>query len=278
MAYGITTVTGRALACAGFTGATVVGLRFAGAGFLTFLLLGLARRPFRPAHRERWPLLWAGLGFAITSQLFFSALQRGTAGIVALLFYAFPAVVTFIEMLSGRRPPRMVIVALVLALVGVVVIISPSGQLPISLPGIGFALASAVTYGTSLLVSDRAVRNTNPLTKAAWVCVIVGGGNLLPGICRGAIMAPGNYLPLFILNSIASMATITLVFLGMRYIGPARAGIVMTLEAISAVIFGWVFLAEACGARQALGGLIVLGAALIIAASGNPPETRPAAT
>jgi drug/metabolite transporter (DMT)-like permease len=60
-------------------------------------------------------------------------------------------------------------------------------------------------------------------------------------------------------------------FAAMNRIGASRVAVVMTLEAVSSVVMAAVFLGESVNALQALGGVAVLGAAIVIARSQPSP-------
>ena len=126
-------------------------------------LLAVRRRPCWPAPGERLAVFLLGaVGYAIESTFFFLALDRGTAAAVALLFYAYPAIVTLVELATGTARPSA-------RLVGAIALSRrrgrswswPSGDDHITggggaRPGAASALASPLYF----LASHRFVRGT----------------------------------------------------------------------------------------------------------------------
>lgn len=284
VSYGITIVCNRELATRGFGPAASLTVRFGVAGALLLGLLVAARRPLLPAPGERWRALALGLvGYAVESVLFYSALERGTAAAVALLFYSYPAMVAVLEIAIGRlRLDARIATALALSVGGTVLIVAAGSRVTITPAGVAFALASAVSFSVYLLVSARATPRTDSLTNGAWVAVgaslsiatfgLLGGG--------GGLRAPGASWWLMALNGVATASAFTLLFAALRRMGASRTAIVMTMEAVSAVVLGALLLGERLGPRQALGGVAILAATLLVrkaGASGDQPAAAAAA-
>jgi len=284
VSYGVTIVCNRELATRGFGPAASLSVRFALAGTLLLVVLAAARRPLLPAPGERWRALALGLvGYAVESVLFYSALERGTAAAVALLFYSYPAMVALLELLlpwRSLRPPALgrlqldsrVAAALALSVGGTLLIVTADSRVSVTTTGVVFALTSAASFSVYLLASARATPRTDALTNGAWVAVgaavsIVVFGALGGG---GGLRAPGASWWLMALNGTATAAAFTLLFAAVRRIGPSRTAIVMTMEAVSAVVLGALVLGERLTGRQALGGALVLGATLLVGRKALP--------
>lgn len=273
ISYGVTVVFGRYFAEAGFSAPTVVGVRFSGAAVVILFFLAVTRRKIMPARRERLATVTvAFFGFFLTAQLFFVALQNGSAGMVALLFYAFPAIVLIGDYLLGVKASTTSVVALCLAGLGTSLIALAGDGSGINAVGVMFALLSAGTYAFGLLASGRWLIRTDPVAKSFWVCSIVGGAALIQGTIFGGLENPGGYWGWFVANMFATVGAYTFVLVALSFINPTRTGVIMTLEAVSAVIIGWLVLGETLGAIQLIGGAVVLGAAILIAADTSADE------
>jgi drug/metabolite transporter (DMT)-like permease len=283
VSYGVTIICNRELATRGFGPASSLSVRFGTAGALLLALLVVGRRPLLPAAGERWRALSLGLvGYAFESVLFYSALERGSAAAVALLFYSYPAMVAVVELATGRvRLAGRVATALALSVVGAVLVVSAGEEVTITVAGIAFALAAAASFTVYLLASARATPRTEALTNGAWVAVgaslsIVVFGALGGG---GGLEAPGPSWWLMLVNGAATAAAFTLLFAAVRRMGASRTAIVMTMEAVSAVVLGAVLLGERLGPRQALGGGAIVAATLLVGrarASGAQPAAAAA--
>ena len=251
---------------------TVLGVRFGVAGVVLLALLRALRRPALPVPGERLRAVLLGVvGYAIESTLFFMGLERGTAAAVALLFYAYPAIVTVLEAVLGRRPPSSrSVVALALAAGGTALVVLAGTSVAISATGVLFALGSAGSFAVYLLVSHRLVVRTESLCLSAWVALGASASFLVRGAVRGSLVAPGSHWPVMIVNGMATAAAFSFMFAGLRRIGPARTSVIMTLEALFAVILASVFLGETLRPLQLVGGAAIVAATMLIGLTKTP--------
>lgn len=267
LAYGITIVVNRTLATRGFGPQSVLGIRFGVAAAALLLVMAALGQPLLPERGERLrALLLGAIGYAVESSLFYSALERGSAGAVALLFYSYPAMVTIAELLGRQvHASRRLVAALVLSGAGTAVIVAGGERLAISRSGIAFALASAAGFSAYLLASSRIVPRTHALTNAAWVAAGAALSLLTQGAVLGGLRAPGASWWLMILNGVATAAAFGFMFTALKRLGASRTAVVMTLEAASAVVLAALVLHESLAPVQLVGGAAVLGATVLIA-------------
>ena len=266
MSYGVTIVCNRELALRGFGPAASLSVRFAIAAAVAFFIIGLARRPLMPAPGERWRVLALGVGgYAAESALFYSGLQRGTAAAVALLFYAYPAMVAIVELAAGVvRPTVRLLGALALSVAGTILVVAAGERVAITPMGVFFALASSAAFAAYLLISARAVRATDSLTTGAWVALGASLSLTTFGALTGGLRWPGPSLWLMTVNGVATASAFTLLFAALKRMGASRTAIVMTMEAFSAVVLGALLLGERLRPLQAVGGAGILVAAVLI--------------
>jgi len=273
-AYGITIVIGRDLASHGFDSATVLGIRFGFGGLILVAALVAARRPLLPVAGERVAALLLGvIGYATESTFFYLGLAHGSAAAVALLFYLYPAVVTLLEIaLTRTRPSPATIGALVLSATGTALVAASGSRVEISAAGVGFTVTSAVAFSIYLLTGERLMRRTDALTTGAWVAVGASASLLTrAALLHGIHVRPGHW-PELIAYGAATAAAFTLMFAALRRIGSSRTAVVMTLEAVFAIVLAAIFLHERISAAQAVGGVAILAAAVIIGLT--PPARR----
>jgi drug/metabolite transporter (DMT)-like permease len=276
--YGVTVIVNRELATRGFGPDATLGIRFSVAAGVLLGLLAIRRRPLLPVPGERVRALLLGLvGYAIESSLFYRGIQRGSAAAVALLFYSYPALVTVIELVSGRQTPRVRLLApLALSLAGTALIVAAGSEVTISRAGVLFTLAAAAAFSVYLLASARIVQRTDALTNGAWVAAGAAISLLLQGAATGGLRAPGSSWWLLGLNGLATAAAFSLMFAALKRLGPSLTAVVMTLEALSAVILGALILHERLTTLQLVGGAAILAATVLIAtAKAAPAMARP---
>jgi drug/metabolite transporter (DMT)-like permease len=195
ISYGVATTLGRDLASAGVDSATALGIRFTIAAAALAALLAIRRAPLLPRRGERVKIFLLGaIGYTLESTLFYLSLERGTAAACILLFYAYPAIVTAIDLVRGRerRIPGTVL-ALALSLGGTVTVIASSSNVSITTAGAALALGSALGYAIYLLVGREMGRRTDAMTAACWVAVGAAAATLLRGAATGTFGGGGGH-------------------------------------------------------------------------------------
>jgi drug/metabolite transporter (DMT)-like permease len=278
LSYGITVVIGRELAKAHLPPADALGLRFGIAGLMLVILLVLTRRPVMPAPGERVRvLLFGAIGYAVESAFFYSGLARGTAAAVTLLFYSYPAVVTVADLvITRRRPAPQVVVALVLAAGGAGVIAAGSGDVDISGAGIAFSLAAAASFALYLLAGDRLLHRTDSMRIAAGTAVGASASLLTFAAVAGEVNVPADRWWQLLIYGGATASAFAFMFAALRRLGSQRTSVLLTLEAVFAIVLAAIFLDEGLGLAQALGGAGVLAAAVIISLTPLRPPVETA--
>ena len=276
LSYGVTVVIGRELAKAHLPPADALGLRFGIAGVLLVLLLAVRRRPIlaEPGERVR-VLLFGAAGYAVESTFFYSGLARGTAAAVTLLFYSYPAVVTVAELaITRRRPAPQVVVALALAAGGAGVIAAGSGDVDISGAGIAFSLAAAASFAVYLLAGDRLLHRTDSMRIAAGTAVGASASLLTFALVRSQIEVPADRWWQLLIYGGATASAFAFMFAALRRVGSQRTSVLLTLEAVFAIVLAAIFLDEGLGPAQAVGGAAVLAAAVIISLTPLRPRVE----
>jgi drug/metabolite transporter (DMT)-like permease len=255
VSYGITVVLNRSMATAQLPAGVVLSLRFGVAALVVFVVLAVLRRPLWPAAGERWRVFLVGLvGYGLESMIFFAALERGTAAAVSLLFYSYPTVVTLLERALDRR--RLLAVALSTG--GTVLVIVAGAEVSISVTGAVLAVAAAVAFALYLLAGHRLIRHTDALVTSAWVAGGAALWHLTRAVLNGRVSPPLGHWPQLLGNGLATAAAFVLMFAALRRIGAGPTSVVMTLEALSAVVLGGLFLNETLRPLQAVGGAAIL--------------------
>jgi len=248
---------------------TLLSIRF----ILAALLFWLALRPgdLRAMARRdvRIAVGLGAVGYAAQAGLFFSALERIDAGLLALILYTFPAMVTVAAIALGRErvDPRR-IVALVLASAGLALVVAGAGAGKLDPLGVALGLASAVVYTTYILVGDGVAGRVPARVLSTLVCTgaaitLVGGSAALGELHPGDVTLAG-WGWLASLAVVSTVASIGLFFAGLKRVGPTTASIVSTFEPVVTVVLAFLVFGETLGPVQLLGGALVIGAVLVL--------------
>jgi len=249
--------------------------RFALAGLVLWALVLARRIPLRGLGRPlALGLVLGGAGYALEAGLFFSALERIDASLASLLLYAYPALVTAGAIGLGReRPDRRRWLALGVASAGLVLVLGAGGSDADPL-GVVLALASAVAYAAYILGSDRLANALHPLAFAASVTTGAAVAFAALAALRGgpglAAVTPAGWIWVAAIALVSTVLPIAAFFGGLERIGPSRASILSTVEPPVTVALAMVVFGETLGWPQALGGLLVLSAAVLVVEQVDP--------
>ncbi len=225
-------------------------------------LRGLPRRSILAA------LGMGAIGYATQSGLFFLALERMDASLLALVLYTYPALVFAAAVAIGReRPTARRVAALLAALTGVALVLLGAASGSVDPLGAAMGLGAACAYTVYILVGDRVVGDVPPVPLAALVCTGATATFAIAAAVRG-----GPELDLGVagwgwVGAIAVVSTIVAIlafFAGLRRVGPSAAAILSTLEPVVTVGLAAAAFGETLGAVQLLGGALVLGAVVVM--------------
>jgi drug/metabolite transporter (DMT)-like permease len=275
VAFGVMPVFGKLAFQAGVGVATLLCIRFLMAAPLLWgLTLARGGMPRMPLGVMARALALGAVGYALQAGLYFLALQRMDAGVLSLILYSYPALVTGAAILLGREPAnRRRLAALVTASAGLVLVVAGTGAGAFDLAGAALGAGAALAYTTYILVSDVVTAKVPPLPLAALVAtgaaVTLTATALLTGSFDTGFAAEG-WLWLGLAAFVSTVVAVVLFFSGMSRVGPSTAAILSTLEPPVTVSLAFVTFGQGLGALQLLGALAVLGGAVIV----NLPAAR----
>lgn len=289
--FGAMAIFGKLAYAAGVSPGALLLLRFTVAAVLLGLLLAL-RPGLRttsavsgsPAGTSRVRLVVTALGlgavgYATQATLYFSALQRIDASLVALVLYTYPALVTVAAAALGREaltPGRLA--ALVVASAGTVLVLLGAGGFSVDRTGVALAFGAAVTYTGYILVADTAVHRLSPVVLAALVMAGASAALAVRSIATGGIDLRFGSAGWVWIACIAVMSTVMAMlafFAGLRRTGPSTAAILSTFEPVVTTALAALTLNEFLTPVQLVGGLIVLSSVAVLQLR---PQRRPVAS
>lgn len=218
-------------------------------------------------------ILMGALGYVGQSFCYFTALTYIPAGLVALLLYLYPALVTlFTKLILKEKLSKIKVVALCLALTGMILTIGPSGgRNPI---GILLALGAAFIYSGYILTGSRIVKPGKTIPSS---CVIMISAAMVYGVM---ILFKGDSFPTTLKgwSSVSALALISTViaagsFLaGLERVGPVVASTLSTIEPVVTVFLATLILSETITSGQMVGGSLILFAVLLLVKKPTSPK------
>ncbi len=244
----------------------MLALRFGGQSILLLLAIRLLGRPFLPVKGERVAVAIAGtIGYGSESAFYFTGLNHGSAAAVTLLFYLYPVWVMLATIALDRKaPPRLLFVALFLALAGSALVVLGGGEAQIEPLGIVLALCTSLAYTAYLIGTDRNVKRTDPLTAAAWLGIGASLANLVYAFAFDAVVLPsaGSWWRI-VGMAVFSAGAFAAMLLGLQLVGAVRNAIIGVMEPLTVAVLAYFFLDESVTVPIVVGGILILGGAIL---------------
>lgn len=264
------------------------------------LIGGVVLLPFAlVAVRGRWATVWRGrwrllgmalVGVAGTQVLYFAAIQRIPVSTGILVEYLAPVLLVAVAWARTRKAPRAVVVAgSVVAVAGLILVVSPGGAGALDPLGLILAVLAMVGCAGFYLIAARPSDGLPPV-------VLASGGLLLGGLALGVVGATGLlpvtvsfadvplfgtptawWVPLLVVGVVATAIAYATSITATELLGSRLASFTGLLEVVAATFYAWLLLGEALSPLQLLGGALILGGiALVRAAPGEEPSGRSA--
>jgi drug/metabolite transporter (DMT)-like permease len=223
-------------------------------------------------------------GYGAASVCFFFALTYADASVVAVLLYAYPALVTIIGWLFlGQRATWQQALGVAMTFVGCALVVGlGSAQMHAEWQGIVLGLGAAVGYTLFNLLSHRWLPGRSNLTMMTYT---FGIAMILPVVGTIALHGVGALNPgdwsakawwlLLLIVLVPTFAAVVLYLEGIRGLGPSQAAVISTFEPLFTIVLAALLLDERLVPLQLLGAVLVL-AGVVAAEMGARSLGQPA--
>ncbi|MEX0638417.1 MAG: DMT family transporter [Burkholderiales bacterium] len=219
-----------------------------------------------------------GIGALVAVQSFclYSAVAAIPVALALLAFNTFPMLFVLLTWAAGgENPGRRALVAMPLALFGLVLALDILGTLRGMAgrwaeigAGVGWALGAATSFALVLFLTTRHLKDVDGrvrtlLTMGA-TAVLVG----LAGAATGSLALPADgtgWFGLALLTVLYGSAITAIFTVVPRLASPSNTA-ALNFEPIAALAMGWLILGQGMAPRQLVGAFIVVGAVIIIGA------------
>jgi len=219
-----------------------------------------------------------GIGVLVAVQSFclYSAVAAIPVALALLAFNTFPMLFVLLTWAAGgENPGRRALVAMPLALFGLVLALDILGTLQGMAgrwaeigAGVGWALGAATSFALVLFLTTRHLKDVDGrvrtlLTMGA-TAVVVG----LAGAATGSLALPSDgtgWFGLALLTVLYGSAITAIFTVVPRLASPSNTA-ALNFEPIAALAMGWLILGQGMAPRQLVGAFIVVGAVIIIGA------------
>lgn len=238
-------------------------------GGALFSLHALLLRQNPPRGRDLGGVVLFGLAgvslFYLSYQL---AVAYGGAALASVLLYTAPAWVVAGSLLFLRQPVGQAqLLLVVMTLAGVLLLSWPQHGFRASLPGVGWGLASGLTYALYYIYGKLQFTRYPPTALFA-LALPVGAFGLLPWVSFAPKTA-GVWWSLLVLSLVSTYLAYWFYSLGLRRLEATRASLVATLEPVLASLLAFIWWGERFSPLGYLGAALIV---LAVVASALEPK------
>ena len=184
---------------------------------------------------------------------------KSTAGNAGFITSMYIIIVPFLGIFLKHKITKETWIGAVLAVIGLY-FLSFNQQFQIS-PGDGLVLISAVFWALHIILIGHYASKTHVLLLSIIQFTVSAILNLFVAFVFEAIrwdMITGALYPILYGGILSIGVAYTLQVAGQRNVAPSKAAIILSLEAVFAVLGGWLLLGETLSIRKDMGALIML--------------------
>lgn len=271
--YGMNPLFALPLYKAGMNPDSVLFFRYLFAIPVLAAMIKMRGRNFKLRPGEIVPLIVMGLLVAFSSLFLFLSYNYMEAGIASTLLFVYPILVALIMALFFKEKLTLqTLFCILLALGGIGLLYKSGDGTTLSLTGVFFVMASALSYAIYIVGANRPLLKNIATLKLTFYVLLFGLSLFLVRVDFGKslLIVPdwylwGNLIALAIFPTAISFLCTTL---AVQYIGSTPTAILGALEPLTAVFFGVTLFGESLTPRLCCGiVMIILAVTLIIAGS-----------
>ena len=215
-------------------------------------------------------VIFAILGMLSVQYTYFACIKYGNAAAATVLQYLMPVIIVAYTAIATRKLPHALELLCVAMAVGGTFLLVTHGSLErmaISLEALIWGLVSAVAAAVYTMKPKRLIRKWR-------ATLVIGWGMLLGGLCLVPVCPPWLFeggwdvLSGLIYAYVIVFGTVLAFgcYLGsLKYIQPAEAGILGSVEPLSAIVLSIVFLGASFGLMDILGTGLIIGTVFLLA-------------
>jgi len=238
-------------------------------GCLVLLPVILLRRKASPQKEleDRKSLLMGGLlcGMAlfVASILQQTGLQYTTAGKAGFLTAMYMVLVPISGLFFGKKPGIRVLFAVIIALTGMYLLCFSDGGFSGLNKGDLLEMLCAVCFTAHILFIDRFSGRVDGVKMSCiqfFTCGLLSGMGMLLFETPTLQQLMAAAAPILYAGVLSSGVAFTLQIVAQKDSDPTVASLLMSLESVFSLIFGWIILREAMAGRELLGCVLMFAA------------------
>jgi drug/metabolite transporter (DMT)-like permease len=247
-------------------------LRFGGA-FLVLAAVAVARSAPRPSPGDLGLSVLLGLGTLAAGGCLLLGFEVASPGLVTLLFYVYPLIITVAaHLIFGEELTRWRVALLIVGMLGI--------ALTVGIPDATTAEGIAWGLGAGLSVSIFILGSRHVMSRSVdsfqFVALSYGGASLalLPFVAvLGMNWPPADAVGHLVALTLVSTVLPTLLFyFAVQRIGAGGSARLSTVEPVTAMVLSYIVLGEALVASQIAGGALVVVAVVLLVTPALAPR------
>ncbi len=213
---------------------------------------------------------------ALISYLSFKSLDYLPVGVLAFLFYTYPAWVAAISALRRKEQlTKARVVALLLAMAGIAVMVGTPAAGSLNATGILLALGTALLYAFYLPTLHDAQKGMSPLLSTSYLVAGIAATYLVVSVVTGELHMPHTFKIwgyLLLLSVVGTVFAFGSMMAGLEVLGPVRTSIISTVEPFFTALLGALILSEKLTLSTLAGGAMIAIAVIFLERSSERAE------
>lgn len=201
------------------------------------------------------------IGGALPIVLLYLSYNFISTGLATTLHFVYPLVIVLLSSIIYReKMSRITLCAVLLVTIGIFMFTDLNVNA--SKTGIIFALLSGIFYSFYVIYIDRSgLDRMDYIVLTFYIMLIMSVAIFIFGVVVGGIsfdFKPISWSMATIVSLVTTLGATPLLQMGIRYEGASTAGIISSVEPITTIVLGAVFLGEIIGTGQIIGGSLIL--------------------
>lgn len=201
------------------------------------------------------------IGGALPIVLLYLSYNFISTGLATTLHFVYPLVIVLLSAIIYReKMSRITLCAVLLVTIGIFMFTDLNVNA--SKTGIIFALLSGIFYSFYVIYIDRSgLDRMDYIVLTFYIMLIMSVAIFIFGVVVGGIsfdFKPISWSMATIVSLVTTLGATPLLQMGIRYEGASTAGIISSVEPITTIVLGAVFLGEIIGTGQIIGGSLIL--------------------
>lgn len=269
-AFGIMPIFAKYAANNGSNTLSILSTRFLLSALILFVYFLFKKVNYKIDKNQLKALAVVALcGFVPTASLLFFSYNYIPTGLATTLHFIYPAVVVAVNRIFFKDPlTKNKLISLFLSMLSIYLLVGFKFE-NINIIGVVLALASGFTHSISIFgMNNSALKTVDNLVSVFYISIFAGITIFTATALTGNIALPINtytVTSLIGISLISNIASILLLMIAIKIIGPSPSAILGTFEPIVSIIMGIILFKEAFTFSVFLGTVLILVSVVLLA-------------